>query len=96
VIVPAMIVHVDESPVGSGKTERAIRQVVGVPARWLIAVEKIDGVAELADRIREAARGTITLQEIASTGPRRGSSVRQEVEAMPGSVRARGVISRCR
>lgn len=93
--MPAMIVHVDESPVGSGKTERAIRQVVGVPARWLIAVEKIDGVAELAARIRKIARGTITLNEIASTGPRRGSSVRQEVEAMPFRYESGHVVVIC-
>lgn len=90
-----MIVHVDESPVGTGKTERAIEKIVGVPARWLLAVEKIDGIAELADRIRARARGSIVPHEIASTGARRGNSVRQEVEALPSRYQSGHVVAIC-
>ena len=82
-----MIVHVDESPVGSGKTERVVRKVVGVPARWLIAVEKIEGTAELARRIIAASEGRLTPREIPSADARRGSSVRHDIEALPGSIR---------
>ena len=90
-----MIVHVDESPVGTGKTERAIEKVVGVPARWLLAVEKIDAITELADRIRARARGSIVPHEIASTGARRGNSVRQEVEALPSRYQSGHVVAIC-
>lgn len=68
---------------------------MGVPARWLIAVEKIEGTAELAGRIIAASEGRLTPREITSTDARRGSSVRHDIEALPGQYQNGHVVVIC-
>jgi hypothetical protein len=92
-----MIVHVDESPVGTGKTERAIVRALRLPSRWLFAVERLEAITELATRIATLAEpgSSVKVATIRSDSSQRGFSVRQEVEALPGRYQSGHVIALC-
>ncbi|WP_066592576.1 hypothetical protein [Sphingomonas pruni] len=92
-----LVVHVDESAVGVGKTERALRRALRLPARWLIAVERLDAIEELAGRIAALAppAANVTVSKIRSNATQRGFSVRQEIEALPERYQNGHVIALC-
>lgn len=94
---PSIIVHVDESAVGVGKTERAILRALHLPARWLFAVERLDSVDELAARMAAHAGAGVEprIVKIKSHPAQRGFSVRQEVEALPTRYENGHVIALC-
>ncbi len=96
-ILPQITIHVDESPVGAGKTERAIRHALQFPARWLFAVERRDAVTELANRFAasEVSENKPKIVPIRSVESVRGYSVRQEVEALPSRYENGHVIAIC-
>ena len=91
------VVYVDSSPVGTGKTQRAIERAVNTPARWLFAVQRIDGIKELERRIRglHSTNGNLALRTIMSSKEIRGGSVRQEVESLPTKYEQGHVIVIC-
>lgn len=94
---PRLIVHVDESAVGVGKTERAITRALRLPARWLFAVERLDSIDEVASRMATRAGAGVgpNIVKIRSDPTRRGFSVRQEVEALPERYENGHVIALC-
>lgn len=96
-MTPSIIVHVDESAVGVGKTERAILRALHLPARWLFAVERRDSVDELAARMAAHAGSGVEprIVKIKSHPAQRGFSVRQEVEALPTRYENGHVIALC-
>ncbi len=96
-LAPILTIHVDESPVGVGKTERAIRHALQFPARWLFAVERREAVTELADRFAasEFIGNQTKIVLIRSVETVRGYSVRQEVEALPDRYENGHVIAIC-
>ena len=90
-----MIVDVDESPVGAGKTEKQIRRAVLTPARYLFVVERLNSMEELAARISSFSDFSINPVLIRGDDQGRGSSVRQAVEALPDQYKADHVIAIC-
>lgn len=94
-----MIVHYDQSPVGTGKTRRVIQKAVSHQGRWLFALQRHTAIEELRLRIGKAAQSHNTapkLEVIRSEKAKRGYSVRQEVEALPEKYdRASHVIAMC-
>ncbi|MXP15821.1 hypothetical protein GRI44_13790 [Altererythrobacter confluentis] len=97
-----MIITVDQSPVGSGKTHNALTHAIRAGGRWLFAVERIESIAELAALTERLARSTIARPKIvpissASTAStaKRGESVRVQIEALPEQYQAGDVIAFC-
>lgn len=80
-----LVIHIDESPVGVGKTYRAIHRALKYPARWLFAVERIEAIEELQERIERAGTSDSRPRIIAIRSGRSGKqqSVRQQLEALP-------------
>ena len=93
----SLVIHVDESAVGIGKTENAMQRSLRVPARWLFAVERRDAVVELANRFRASPTkpNDVKIVSIISNQSVRGLSVRQEVEALPDRYANGHVIVIC-
>ena len=91
-----MIVAVDESPVGSGKTEKQIRRAVTIPAKYLFVVERLESMTELAQRIAPLiGNHPVIIELIRGDEMARGLSVRQAVEALPDQYQAGHVIAIC-
>lgn len=92
-----LVVYVDESAVGVGKTECALRRALALPARWMIAVERIEAIEELAGRIATMTPSgvSVIVTPIKSNKAQRGRSVRQEVEALPDRYQNGHVIAIC-
>ena len=59
-----MKITVDESPVGVGKTHRAIEMMTGIKGRYVFASERINTMDEMVGRIFDAARINKTLPTI--------------------------------
>lgn len=94
-----MRIVVDQSPVGAGKTYNALKCAIRSGGRWLIAVERIQSIEELAD-IAECLRRQFSIKAKVvpiSSAPKRsvqkrGDSVRIQVEALPEQYAAGNVI----
>jgi len=75
-----MKIVIDESPVGVGKTHRAIEKMVGVPGRYVYAVERVEAIHEMASRIFATANSTSRLpmiEKIFGGNDRKGTVSRQ-------------------
>jgi len=83
VVKPRLVVEVDESAVGVGKTYNAIRVAVVHPCRYLFVVERRESIREIERRIADMSRGKVAVVTIMSEEAALGYSVRQEVEALP-------------
>ncbi len=97
-----MIIFVDESSVGVGKTHAAIEKAVRHRGLWLFAVERIDSIKEITSRI-EAMAGSknvkVNTVPISSEPDKkqilRGQSVRTEVESLATKYQNGHVIAIC-
>jgi hypothetical protein len=81
-----MKIYVDESPMGSGKTHRAIHDITSTTCKALFFTERTDRFAELHHAISKAAtqNGTCPLVvPISSVAHGRGSSVTRRIESLP-------------
>jgi hypothetical protein len=69
-----MIVSVDESAVGVGKTQNQILRAVATSARYLFVVERLDSMTELEQRIRAVSSPKVILSLIRGNEMGRGMS----------------------
>lgn len=81
-----MLIHFDESPVGSGKTDRQEKEVTKSPTKVLFIVERIARFDEIRRNLKKfaAIQGTSpTIVTIRHDLRDRSNSVSQRVEALP-------------
>jgi len=97
-----MKIVVDESSVGVGKTHAAIERAVLHQGLWLFAVERIDSIKEITNRIEAmAASKNVKVNTVPiSSEPDekqilRGQSVRTEVESLATKYQNGHVIAIC-
>lgn len=81
-----MNIYYDESPAGSGKTERAINKLVSIERQYVFVTERKESFAELNERIRTKAHAMNTrpiILQIHSGMNLQTGSVTKEVEGLP-------------
>lgn len=81
-----MIIHVDESPAGAGKTEREIKSITSRKCKVLFITERIESFAELESRMRAVAARQATapiIEKIGSGIGERLGSVSRQIEVLP-------------
>lgn len=97
-----MKINVDQSSVGVGKTHFAIERAIKFSGLWLFAVERIDSINEIAQRIKviaEQQKVSLDIVPISSEPDdgkiNRGNSVRTEVESLAEKYKNGHVIAIC-
>ncbi|MDD1452666.1 hypothetical protein NHF48_019815 [Sphingomonas sp. H160509] len=80
-----MKITVDESPVGVGKTHRAIEMMTGIKGRYVFATERINTMDEMVARIFDAARINKTLPTIVKIFAKNGrvGNVARQIADVP-------------
>lgn len=85
-----MRIQVDTSPVGVGKTQRAIELMVGIPTRYVYACEKVEMMQEIASRILAASTSATSLPVIVMIhrGNHSIANVGRQIADLPGESAA--------
>ena len=83
-----MKITVDESPVGVGKTYRAIQSMVAVPGKYVFAVERVEAINEMVARIFEETRRSNHLPHVERIfgGNGRAGSVTRQIADLPRAM----------
>lgn len=84
-----MKIIVDESPVGVGKTHRAIEMMTKAKGRYVFAAERVQGMDEIAQRIVKASMltGDMPIIEKIYSGNHRPGNVARQIADLPNTMR---------
>lgn len=85
-----MRITIDESPVGVGKTYQAIKRMVAIPGHYVFAVERVDAIHEMTNRIYQQASisGQLPVIKRIYGGNGEVGSVTRQIAALPGLMGA--------